>query len=213
VVTPYDDGIALMPKMCPFGGDGRACRIGRHMKRERSCGPEIALVVAVCREHGVHFTLYPLGWVPYGREAVMDVSSSRANSSPWSKSMFVACLAAAELQIWPRESLGVPVCGLTQTRWIRRCGQWLGLSGSVSMAETASVELSTSLAEHLEGRQCFCGSRLRCEQGRAVVEVLASVAVDESLLSRLLAVGSMTGACGRAWSCDRTGVLQPLFRN
>lgn len=215
MVTCYEAGIPVMPRMCPFGGDGRMCRVGRHMKRDRCVGPGFALIVAVCREHGTYFTLYPPGWTPYGREPVVDVEPTwdRPKGRAWSKSIFAVCLAAAALQMWPRESVGAPACGLTQTRRIRRCGQWLGLSGSVSMAEMASVGLGTPLATHLERQRCFSRSSKRLAQGRAVAELLDWVPNDEGLWHRLLAVGSMTGACGRAWSCDRSGVLQPVFRS
>ncbi len=59
---------------CPGSSAGEACRVTPHHRRVRSQGPEHALVVAHCHEHGRSFTQYPPGWVPYGRRALCRVT-------------------------------------------------------------------------------------------------------------------------------------------
>lgn len=44
-----------------------------HHRRERKTGPAHPVVVAECLTHGVAFTLYPPGFVPYGRAAIVPV--------------------------------------------------------------------------------------------------------------------------------------------
>jgi hypothetical protein len=64
-----------MPEQCIEGasGQGAQCVVRVHHRRERKTGPEHALVVAECLTHGAAFTLYPPGFVPYGRAAIVPV--------------------------------------------------------------------------------------------------------------------------------------------
>jgi hypothetical protein len=80
IITPYRAGQdgrleAVMPDQCIEGGAGQGvqCVVRVHHRRERKTGPEHALVVAECLTHGVAFTLYPPGFVPYGRAAIVPV--------------------------------------------------------------------------------------------------------------------------------------------
>ena len=47
--------------------------MGAHDHRHRKTGPRIPLLVARCHRHQVTFTVYPPGYVPYGRTAVTPV--------------------------------------------------------------------------------------------------------------------------------------------
>jgi len=67
-----------LPKQCLAGatGTGEAgCVVAVDHRRARKTGPEHALVVAKCRKHGVAFTLYPTGFVPYSRSAIVAVDA------------------------------------------------------------------------------------------------------------------------------------------
>lgn len=47
----------------------------RHGRRHRKTGPRLAVTVLLCRRHSRHFTVYPVGYVPYGRELVAPVAT------------------------------------------------------------------------------------------------------------------------------------------
>ena len=213
VVTVYErdgDGEVrpILPGHCPFGGDGQSCRVGTHCRRERQHGPDFALVIAVCHAHGRYFTLYPLGWTPWSRVRVQATTPTAAVR--WESTVFVAALDAAAGRLWPVESVGATGCAKTQLRWIRRCGQWLGLAGSERTAEVAAAALDLPLTGLLDARRAFVGAGRR--DGAAVVErTLRRRAWVPTDLRRLLVVGGRSGVCGRAWLTDPGGVSRPVF--
>jgi hypothetical protein len=53
---------------CPWAEGSEGCRIRGHHWRERKTGPSVALRVLKCLTHGQAFTVYPPGFVPYGRQ-------------------------------------------------------------------------------------------------------------------------------------------------
>ncbi len=211
MVTVYEavgegEGRAVLPRHCPHGGDGEACRVGAHCRRERQCGPGFALIVAVCHAHGRHFTLYPPGWTPWGRIPV------QTSDGAMEETVFVAALDAAEGQLWPVESVGARGCARTQLRWLRRCGGWLGLMGSERDVELAASLLGLPLAAHLTAHQRFLEARDRRTAGRIVREILDLGQWPVTRLRSLLIVGAHGGVCGPAWITASTGVTQPVFR-
>lgn len=167
VVTPYTverDGefVPTMPAECPAAGeagDHGCCRICVQHWRLRKTGPGFPLVVAECCTHGVAFTLYPPGHVPYGRVAVAPVDSGgqllkapeaadetvedgpleaaddergshRASPPSWGTTLFGAARDAAGGLPWPRcKSIGAG-CWRTQGRWIVLGATILGLIGT-----------------------------------------------------------------------------------
>lgn len=66
-----------MPDRCIAGASEKdaRCVVRIHHWRERKVGPGYPLVVAKCTTHGTAFTLYPPGFVPYGRVAVAPVDA------------------------------------------------------------------------------------------------------------------------------------------
>lgn len=136
VTSPYTESgeqlVASLPSSCPLtseqvSGPEPRCRVRPHHLRARKTGPCHPLQVAICRTHGVAFTLYPPGHVPYGRCAVAPASQdgrllrvapddngqsgSRAEGEdrpssgaiPWESTQFVAACDAAQGHAWPRE--------------------------------------------------------------------------------------------------------------
>ena len=201
-----------LPSMCPFGGVGR-CRVKPHGWRARSCGPGFQLLVVACREHGRCFTVYPPGWVPYGRVPVVHADAGCPGSrSQGTGTLFEAACAASGSVLWPEESLAAPGCGKTQYRRIALCGRWLGLDGTRATAELASAELGVGLSLLTSTRQQWQASLRRRERGPLVVQVFEVACEQQSnLLFRLLRAGLLTGACGRAWVAGADGVAHPVL--
>ena len=63
------DGI----NQCPRASGSERCRIRQHDWRNRKTGPSVALRVLKCMTHSRAFTVYPPGYVPYGRQAWIAV--------------------------------------------------------------------------------------------------------------------------------------------
>lgn len=214
MVTVYEEADggerrAVLPRLCPFGGDRQPCRVGVHGRRERQHGPGFPLVVAVCHAHGRCFTLYPPGWTPWGRVAVHAVAEDGA--AAWDSTLFAAALDAAAGRLWPEESLGAIGCGKTQARWVARCGGWLGLGGGRASAERAACALELPLATALAAAAAFGGAADRRARGRAVDTVLRARSWGAADLGHLLAVGTRSGVCGRAWTTGPSGVTRPVL--
>lgn len=196
-----------IPDNCPFCDDREDCSVGRHAKRERKTGPGHALVVARCHTHEGYFTLYPRGYAPYARQAIVDVED---NDEP----AFDAARDAAddETPAWPRRRRGAggAPCSRTQCRHIRRVALMLGIIASAATAEACQQALDVSLACHDKARRQFRDGGYR-ERGEAVVSVLDEI--DErprQRLRRILWSAYIAGFYGRAWRCNG-GKLSPLF--
>lgn len=58
---------------CPWADTAEPCWLKQHDWRERKTGPCVSLRLMYCRSHGHHFTVYPMGHVPYSRQRVLPV--------------------------------------------------------------------------------------------------------------------------------------------
>jgi hypothetical protein len=58
---------------CPWADGRERCQLKKHDWRERKAGPCVPLRLMYCRSHGRHFTIYPIGHVPYSRRRVVPV--------------------------------------------------------------------------------------------------------------------------------------------
>jgi hypothetical protein len=191
----YGEWVVKLPKSAPCGRSGE-CRIREHSMRERRTGPGHALLVIECTVHGRYFTLYPAGYVPYGRKRL--VVEDEANE----QTIFTAAKeAAAGGERWS-EIGNEGRWWSTQWRQIRRCGELLGLECEGLEGERVAMNLGISLHEHVESRSRYAHSSFR-ERGRAVMQVLtAAIAAGVGLLWRLLKAGYPAGCLGRSFYAD-----------
>ncbi len=67
---------------CPLAAVGETCKLEKHSFRDRKTGPRFALRILYCATHGQHFTVYPPGHVPYGRQAVAPVDERGQIATP-----------------------------------------------------------------------------------------------------------------------------------
>jgi len=58
---------------CPWAKGSEPCRIRKHDFRGRKTGPGIPIRILRCKSHGLYFTVYPMGHMPYGRQAIAAV--------------------------------------------------------------------------------------------------------------------------------------------
>lgn len=89
-------GIDRCPQVAPGGGP---CRLVRHALRERKTGPAFPLTLLGCRTHGAYFTIYPLGFTPFGRQRIARAERLRtgepaAARDRWAGTVFEAATDA-----------------------------------------------------------------------------------------------------------------------
>lgn len=181
--------------------------------RERKCGPDFKLLVVQCKAHGACFTLYPVGWVPYGRMAIAPSPPARSDVAETSSGLAWDDTAFGVVPRWLASSTDNELSSYrrTRTRQVASSAQWLGLTGTVADAEFASAILSRHLAVWTDAREAY-QSATRWRSRAATVERALSVIVDSvDLWRRMLRVGHRMGACGPGWWVDvSTGALVPL---
>jgi hypothetical protein len=92
-----------MPARCVRGlaGEAGECRVRRAGWRERKTGPRHPLQKMRCCTHGVAFTLYPVGHIPYAREPVLGQSLARSEDPR--ASLVGAAVSACHGEYWVEE--------------------------------------------------------------------------------------------------------------
>ena len=191
------------PKSLPCGCDGRECRIVVHEWRHRKTGPEHRLMVVYCKTHGTYFTIYPPGYVPYGRIAVTPVNDEKT----WSGTIFGSAMDETWRSAY-RYTGGM--CWQSHRRCVEKCGHLLGLSGEFTVCENAAAILDVPLHVQVSARTRFAAAGLD-GQVDAVRSVLTAITVSPRLWRQMMRLGWETGVGGRAWEWSADERLVPLF--
>jgi len=246
IVTRYlavegGEFVAEVPARCfaSTAADGSDCSIAIHCHRSRKTGPCHPLVVARCKRHEVAFTLYPPGYVPYGRAAIApldaecqvlhDTTDAEAgegmpcNERPkqlaWETTIFRAALDGRARLAWPRESCRDAFGSWrTQGRWLAVIARWLGLThgddGQWSYAGPLGVPTLT-LREASAGYASAKGYVARGRAAALVVDALSAMTVTGRLLLELLLLaGFVAGLWGTALRWDaRTETLHDVTQS
>jgi hypothetical protein len=235
IVTPYSvggDGTfgPEMPEECTqvgaSGADGNACRIGLHHWRSRKTGPGFSLAVATCRTHNVTFTLYPPGYVPYGRVAVapvdpegrllhestehdaLEAGSDNDDSEPrlpaWGATLFGAAQDASQRLAWPRRNSTGTGSWRTQGRWMVLAATILGLTSPAAESSIATGVLGISALTQREAQAAYAVARGYRSRGQAITLPLADLEQSGSfILDWLLVAGFVAERWGppQRWDC------------
>ena len=163
-------------------------------------------MVVYCKTHGLHYTVYPPGHVPYGR-APVAASGAGAGLSGWRGTVFEPAMS----QGWRRKyEYGGGTCWHTSRRWLRRSGKLLGLSGEVTAGEGVAALLEVPLHVHAGARARFDSGRV-ADECAALTDVLSAVAVTPRLWRQMMRAGRLTGLWGDAWEWTDDGRLEALF--
>ena len=231
VITPHvaEDGVfeAVLPDEGPCRDrDGEPCSLGVHHLRPRKTGPCFPLTVMRCRTHGLAFTLYPPGHVPYGRQAIapvaLDGSDERLvpvdEAQPlerWESTIFRAALDAARAEAWPRApEPPEPACWRTQGRHLLRVLRLLGLAPEQDSRRDIHARALRVDTQLLRDHARLLGSGVGYrEHGRAATAVLAEVERSGCVLDSTQRAGELASLWGRPLTWDRgTCVLrEPSF--
>lgn len=217
-----------LPSRCPFSSSDEPtpCVLGLHHVRERKTGPCFGLAVLACSVHRRSFTLYPPGFAPYQRSAVVRLSwdgspvvealdeeasaeedlEERRLRREFRDTFFEAALDASRGESWARDSLAeVPDrWWSTQCRSLDFCRDLLGLGPEMEehqrelIASVLRVDL-ISLREHaqeLRDREGYV------EIGVAIRRVLLGLRGGVRQALRFLFCGHVIGQWGRPiwWS-------------
>ncbi len=201
-----------MPEQCLQGTacDGSCCRIRLHHWRSRKTGPEFPLLVVECETHGIAFTVYPLGHVPYGRAAVVPVDlegqllRAAEGAGAWEQTIMGAAQDAAEGRAWPRvgsDPSSPAGSWRTQGRRITQAAEILGLTGS--QASPLVGPFGVSALGHRESIAAFGEATGYRSRGAAVCLLVGEVErASWSQLDLILLAGVAVGRWGKPWRWD-----------
>jgi len=191
-----------MPDRCLLNGEGNTedCRIGGGFWRERSTGPRHPLRVVRCRKHNVAFTLYPEGYLPYGRMPVLSEpgkSREPGQAADTKANLVGAAIAAAGGQHWPEELIEDeqgPV-GRIQRRRIKRLGMLVGFD---------RIQVESAVLGELGLNAVDVGSGSLAQR----VAALSRLGTGFKSWLRLVAAIDYVGLMGSVWvmpkpTCDR----------
>ncbi len=202
---------AVVPTQGPCWCVGSSCQIEILYCRIRKTGiPWGSVAVACCKAHGVSFTLYPPGCVPYGRESWVELGpdgnaleqGEGEEACLASSGYFAAVQDAADGKRWPVDSAPTPPDAVrtTQRRRLARAAAILGLEEDLEPEAEAVAEVTHLPAGDLLGvldrlaRTCDLVGR-----GREIWNVFAEVtgAAGHALMDRLAVLGHLAGLWGQ----------------
>jgi len=199
-----------VPPCCPAGEGGRRCRVRVHARRERSQGPPHALVVARCDEHGCSFTLYPPGWVPYGRRPLCEVSPEGYSVRSQSRegTLFAAAEDAAAGLLWPRSGAQTDqAVQRTQGRHLECASLLLAVHGGLDerIREAMAPVLGVPLLALHEASRSYAEARTWHARGHCLMGVLRKVGAQGQRPALWSRAGHTAGLWGRPSRWDPGG--------
>jgi hypothetical protein len=185
VIGEYADGALVeVPLECPQLSIEAPCDVIQHSLRARKTGPRHAIVVCYCHAHGLHFAVYPSGFVPYARRPLIE-------SDDGASSYADAARDAAAGEAWPRTQAGeTPGWWNTQRRLILRLGEAIGAFSDLRDLIALTIALPLRVLMRIAGA---VGYRAR---GRALVAGIEELGGD---FDRLLLAGALAGTWGLPW--------------
>lgn len=209
---PDADGVLqpVMPTKCPYRDD-RPCAVRAHHQRHRKTGPEHPLQVVHCSAHGRAFTLYPPGWVPYGRRKLaparddgtpVRVGAGATRLDGWRQTSFGAAIDAAGGTAWPRQGrYGDTPRWATQRRHLAVLALLMGVAGALTLDQVHAIAqvlgVVTQLVLDARRHLATAGPRGRYQAtGRAIITVLGALPAGRDPLDALLRVGHDLGLWG-----------------
>lgn len=193
VLGEYADGVVVeVPLECPWRDAEAPCDVVLHTLRVRKAGPGHPLAVCRCHAHGASFSVYPPGFVPYARRALLDTPGPPAPAV----SFAAVATEAATGTAWDRVAEhGSARWWSTQWRLLRRFRHALG-AFEAGLHEMVALALGLPL-HLLSAVKGAVGYRAR---GRALMSVLEALDQD---LDRLLLAGALAGCWGSPWRWQR----------
>jgi hypothetical protein len=180
--------------------DNHECALGIDHYRIRKQGPGPSLCVMRCSTHNKGFTIYPPGWVPYGRKALAPVAldgdriSSSEGANRFEETYFEAALDAVNQCAWPHQSSAgsLEPRFTTQTRHLQRSSLLLGIYPSFHQR----LREETAQILDVPGQLLHDGAALIKKQtgyhglGKACCHILESIPASNWLFESLAEAGA-----------------------
>lgn len=133
-----DSESRLVPRAvarCPRSDEGISfCRVVSKGWRTRKTGPFLLLKRLLCLVHGLGFTVYPFGMVPFSRCSFLHAPN-------FMQSIEDACKG----ERWPDFASGQPATFKTQKRQILSWCKLLGVDASLSQADQLAAALTLGI--------------------------------------------------------------------
>ena len=230
VITPYyieSDGkmSPVVPAECPcHSKDKRPCKMVKNHDRDRKTGPMFPIRVMHCSTHGINFTLYPPGFVPYGRTKLGPVELDGMPSSQsfcvesYAGTYFDAAIDAADGKPWPRESFD----GSLKPRFTTQCRHIERIMQLLAINQNPDMDLVEIIAQILwiPGQLLLDNIKLTNTpsfqiKGLAVCNVLNEIPSTQSIFTNLIEAGSVVGLWSEPYVWNPSiGIYQiPPLRN
>lgn len=184
--------------------DDKECRIVKNHLRDRKTGPDFILVVR-CKTHNVCFSIYPIGYTPYGREKIAQVSPDGKmpvggqGSGRFAGTYFDAALDAAKSNAWRHDyQTSPPGPGpgfITQSLRLNRCCTWFGINPDSDATQREAVTHLLDVPGQLlhDHMQCISEHPGYQNKGYAVCSILEKLHCGPTLFERLAALGANVG--------------------
>lgn len=182
-----------------------------HCRRLRKTGPCHALTVATCREHWTFFTLYPPGFVPYGRQQLAPADGADDEAS-----VVGAAASAASGELWSRGPCSPDGrWRSTQRARVERVSELLGIGEQQDHRKLPPLArvLDVDVQELRAAARDVAGEPLLMRRASGVMRVLGAMRqVGTAVFDRLLSAGHLVGLWGPVSRCDGAGLrLRQLF--
>lgn len=209
-----------LPSCCVHHAPGgEACDVVLSYYRDRKTGPCFPLAVLYCRVHDRSFTVYPPGYMPYGRSRVAPVGpdgrvvGEAGAPLDWRGTFFVAALDAYAGSAWHRRCAGgTDRWWSTWCRLLARAAELMGVDPEqgLELRHQVAETLAVDTLVLIEGAACIAVAPGYRSRGRAVVGVLSAIP-REGVLDRVLRAGHLVGRWGQPfrWEAAR-GSMRPL---
>lgn len=173
--------------ICPRSNGDEPCQLKFKYQRFRKTGPAHCLWVVMCQIHSIGFTIYPPGFVPYGRKIVQF-------NIDLSQSLLEAANDAGENILWPSSgALSGGNVRTTQSRHMRLILKLFGFDLDLNLRIQIANHLG--LEPHLIAEIFGLirdGPRLRRAWGQEIKKVFKSLSSPCPIL-KLIECGKLAG--------------------
>jgi len=229
--TNEDETRAQFPDTCPGGlQDGLSCQISLNHNRKRVTGPDFVHVLQ-CKTHRKAFTIYPPGYVPFGRSAIASTITPDGKLvildgddalESFRETIFDAAIDAANDKIWSKDCRSDPSEKRfnTQLRQIIRSIVMLGLSPEQTAQHGSVTEILNVSGQLLHENAAIVldqNSTIK-DAGQAVCNILEVLSVQAqagfNVFMQLAICGHLAGLWPPLhWWCAKTGKLLLVDRH
>lgn len=176
----------------------------------------------LCHTHQISFTIYPPGYVPYGRKKLAPVGpdglleTEKSGTQRFEGTYFDAALDAADGRFWTAESITGSQTPRyqTQLRHLERATIILGIHPDIDDKHQELFSHILNVAGQLFNDNKISDDHLSQDKGVAICNILAEIAPTQSLFERIVEAGSLMSLwpMPQVWRPGLSCFKNPSFR-